>query len=195
MPTVKNQMRFMFDDRKAAQAAAYLASRHGGRINYMILIKLLYLGDRRALLETGMPITGDRMVSMPHGTVLRRTLNLLKSHPEPGRPSSWFDYFAERTGRTYEIELVSQPETDELSRYELTVLREIDEEFGALSQWALRRYTHNLPEWSDPQGSSVTIEPFDILRLEGKSADTIASWAANADELLFMRNLLEPSRR
>jgi len=34
-------MRFKFNPRKTAQAAAHIARRHGGAINYMKLIKLL----------------------------------------------------------------------------------------------------------------------------------------------------------
>ena len=37
---------------------------------YIKLIKLMYLADRRCLIETGFPITGDRMVSMPKGPEL-----------------------------------------------------------------------------------------------------------------------------
>jgi uncharacterized phage-associated protein len=58
-------VRFPFDERKAAQAAAYLLKKHDGRLNFMKLIKLLYLADRKSLLENGKPITGDRMLAMP----------------------------------------------------------------------------------------------------------------------------------
>lgn len=57
-------MEFIFDEHKATQAAAYLLRRGGGRMRYMKLIKLLYLADRTALIETGSPITGDRFVAM-----------------------------------------------------------------------------------------------------------------------------------
>jgi hypothetical protein len=33
--------------------------------------KLLYLADRESLKKTGRPITGDRVVAMEHGPVLR----------------------------------------------------------------------------------------------------------------------------
>ena len=70
-------MRFLFDERKAAQAAVYLIKKRSDQINYMKLNKLLYLADRKALFEAGQPITGDRMVSMPKGPVLSDILDLI----------------------------------------------------------------------------------------------------------------------
>ena len=49
-------MEFFFDERKAAQAASVLLERHGGSMPYIKLIKLLYLADREALIESGLPI-------------------------------------------------------------------------------------------------------------------------------------------
>jgi hypothetical protein len=47
-----------------------------------------------------------------------------------------------------------------------------------------------LPEWKDPQSSSVTIAPEDILRAAGKSDDEIERVAAEAQSLLFMKKLI-----
>ena len=49
---------FKFDERKAAQVAGRLISQGGGEMNYMALLKLLYLIDREALLRWGKTITG-----------------------------------------------------------------------------------------------------------------------------------------
>jgi len=164
-------LRFRFNERKAAQAAAFLLSRHGGQLNYMALIKLLYLADRAALIERGLPITGDRMVSMQHGTVLSGILNRINTGPEDSKRFAWFDYVSPPTD--YTVRLMAEPEVDELSEYELGLLTKIDEQFGHLSQWQLRDYTHTLPEWEDPHGSSLQIEPADILRLEAFSPDDV----------------------
>ena len=77
-------MEFFFDERKAAQAASVLLDRHEGRMPYIKLLKLLYLADREALIETGLPITGDRFVSLKFGPVLSRVLDLIKDS-SPGR--------------------------------------------------------------------------------------------------------------
>ncbi|MFN7952153.1 MAG: Panacea domain-containing protein [bacterium] len=69
-------MRFTFNEKKrAAQAAAHVLQRHGGRFNYMHLIKELYLADRQSLIDRGVLITGDAMFAMRHGPVLSNILD------------------------------------------------------------------------------------------------------------------------
>lgn len=181
-------MRFMFDDRKAAQAAAHLVRLSGGRLNYMVLIKLLYLSDRRSLLETGAPITGDRMVAMPHGPVLSRIYDLINMGcPERASSSPWYEHLTEPSG--YDIQTTAVSATEELSAYELAVLAEVHAKFGGLNKWALRDYTHTLPEWSDPEGSTYPIDPVGILRSAGRPESEIESLVADAEEIWFMRSL------
>jgi hypothetical protein len=45
------------------------------------------------------------------------------------------------------------------------------QEFGKMNQWDLRDYSHTLPEWRDPKGSSLPIEIRDILLGEGFSEE------------------------
>jgi len=67
----------------------------------------------------------------------------------------------------------SEPETDELSRFELQVLTAIYTEIGKQSFGALIDYAHNLPEWHDPHGSPTPVDPVDILRADGWDEDEI----------------------
>jgi uncharacterized phage-associated protein len=176
-------MRFRLNERKAAQAAAYLLHRHSGRLPYMVLIKLLYLADRRSLVETGLPITGDRMVSMPYGPVLSGVLDLVAHGPSI--PSLWLEYVSEPDG--YDVTAArAAVETDALSAYELEVLDEIDASYGRLSKWALVDFCHTLPEWQDPQGSSLSIEPEDILRSAELAEAEIRRIAEDAHELAYL---------
>lgn len=153
----------------------------------MVLIKLLYLADRRSLLETGQPITGDKMVSMDKGPVLSRIYDLITWGPEDGSP--WFEYVSDPQG--YEVVLrKAHPEVGELSRYEIRVLKETHQAFGGIGKWDLVKYCHKmLPEWRDPKGSSLLIEPADILRSEDRGEDEIRRVAGEAEELWFFENL------
>lgn len=183
-------MRFIFDGRKTAQAACFLVELNGGAMNYMVLIKLLYLSDRRSLVETGLPITGDQMVSMPHGPVLSRTYDQINMGEPPETDEEavhWYEYMTEPDG--YTVRKKKDPETDQLSQYELDVLAEIYEKFGQMNRWRLRDFTHTLPEWVDPRGSSLPIEPETILRAHGKSSTEIERMIEDAEEVWFMRNL------
>lgn len=47
-----------------------LLARHDGHMNYMQLIRLLYLADREAIHRWGCPISTDRYVPMENGPVL-----------------------------------------------------------------------------------------------------------------------------
>lgn len=181
-------MRFRFNEKKATQAAACLLERHRGRMNYMALIKLLYLADRASLLECGAPITGDRMVSMPHGPVLSMMLDCVNAGDEMPN-SSWASAISPPQG--YEVELLTDPGRDELSVFEVGLIEGIDHSYGHLTQWQLRELTHALPEYRDPEGSSLPIAPEEILRAEGKSPEQIEQMSRGAEELWFIDRMVE----
>ena len=184
-------MRLSFNQKKAAQAAAHLVDLHGGQINLMALLKLLYLADRKALLEAGYPITGDEMVSMPHGPVLSRIYDSVKWGRIDDDP--WYDYITERTN--YDVSLVKKDfEREELSDYEVEVLERIHKEYGHMNQFELRDLTHTLPEWNDPHGSSFPIDPAEILRAAGKSGLEIERITRTAEEIYFIDNLRSKTR-
>ena len=182
-------MRFRFNEKKAAQAAAHLLQLHGGKLNYMRLIKLLYLADRAALLKCGQPITGDAMFSLPHGAILSNILNLASTGEAEG-DSPWFELISEPAHYAVQL-LAKDPPRDELSRFEIGILDAINERFGAMDQWALGKLTHGLPEYQDPQGSRLPIHPEHILRAEGKSPEEIERLTQEAEELFFIDRLRE----
>ncbi len=178
-------MRFPLNERKAAQAAAYLLRLHDGRLPYIKLIKLLYLADRKALIETGLPITGDRMVAMPHGPVLSQILDFINHGPTT--PSPWFEYVSEPANCDVTEVMPKAKDTDldlsTLSIYDRGVLDAVNTEYGWMDKWALRELCHRLPEWKDPEGSSTSIDPADILRIEHVPENEIQRITEDADEL------------
>ena len=157
---------------------------------YLALLKMLYLADRQALIETGRPITGDRLVALDLGPVVSRTYTLISlgSMPDSGG-DDWYEYVSEARGKKVEG-VKADPEKDELSDYEIEVLDDIYDNYGAWDRWALSEWTHTLPEWRDPHGSSLPINPEDILRSVGKSSDEIARIADDAEENLFIRTFV-----
>jgi uncharacterized phage-associated protein len=177
-------MKFVFDERKAAEAAAHLLRMAGGRMPYLSLIKLMYLADRRTLIETGFTITGDRMVSMPHGTVLSKVYDRAKATVR-AVPTVWSKFVSFPEGEDKSVRLLQQPPAaGKLSKYEIRVLADIYRELGPLNQWQLRDLTHDLPEWRDPHGGSIEIDPSEILKLERKSEEEIAWRVELADSFL-----------
>ena len=179
-------MRFVFDERKAAQSASVLLDRHGGAMPYIKLIKLLYLADRASLVETGAPITGDRFVAMRHGPVLSRVLDLIRE-PDPGADSVWHAHVAREH---YDAVLVGTARADQLSEYEEAVLASVFDAHGEAREWDIVARTHALPEWTDPGASAIPIEPEDILRYAGYSDDELRAAAEQADAVHALRSTL-----
>lgn len=184
---------FPFNERKTAQAAAHLLNFCGGELPYISLIKMLYLADRRTLVEIGQPITGARPVSMPYGPVLSEVLTLIDMGKEPNPPTkgagdAWFELISPPSN--YMVRAQSgHPDDNELSDYELEVLKEVADIYGKIDKWDLVKLTHGLPEWENPYGSVRAIDPRTILQSAGKPDDAIERIAAEAESLLFLSQL------
>jgi len=163
----------------------------GGRMSYMKLIKLLYLADREALLRWGRPVTTDRYISMDHGPVLSKVLDLINEGQKPGVNSVWADYISEPSG--YEVSLRNPAfSKDELSPAEEILLGEVFEKYGRLSRWDLVDLLHELPEWQDPNGGAVPIGVADILRAGRKSPSEISAIEEELDSLAMAESLVPP---
>jgi uncharacterized phage-associated protein len=163
--------KLVFREDRATQAAAFFLKLNKKRIGFPImryikLIKLMYLADREALLRLGHFITYDRLVSMDNGPVLSRVLNLIK-----GKASG--HYWGKHISRWphWWVLLTSDPSTDHLSAADEKILREIFEKYGRMGWRQLIIVTHDLPEWKDPHGSALTIEPREVLISQNVSAD------------------------
>lgn len=157
---------FVFNEKRAAQAAAWLLRRHGGSMEYFKLIKLLYLADRRVFIETGLPITGDRMVSMEHGPVLSGVYDLIRD--ERAGDGSWCAYVSSPQGNI--VRWTGREDDEEMSDGEREALDEVHAEFGSMGFGQLRHATHQLDEWHDPGKSSNPINPREILASAGLTA-------------------------
>ncbi len=164
-------IRFRFNAKKAAEAAKLILWLSGGRRNYMELVKLLYLADREALIQFGHPITGDRFAALPHGMILSRILNLIRLGPADEDGAPWFEVVSAPIG--YDVKSRQKVgENCELSGAEENILRQVFEKYGQMDWKQLSRLTHDLPEWVDPKGGSLSVSPEQILTRAGK-ADAI----------------------
>ena len=180
-------MRFVFDERRAAQAAARLLDKHGGTMPWLKLVKLLYLADRESLIEKGTPITGDRFVSMRHGPVLSRVLDLIKEDC-PAEDSIWHGYVVRKR---FDVCLVGSTESKQLSDFNRDVLDGVFNAYGCLKEWDVVARTHALPEWKDPGDSAIPIEPEDILRYNDFTEAEIERVAEQAHAIYSFHTLLE----
>ena len=183
-------MRFVFDERRAAQAAARLLDKHGGTMPWLKLVKLLYLADRASLVEGGYPITGDRFVSLRHGPALSRVLDLIKDDC-PAEDSIWHGCVVRER---FDARLASPAESKRLSDVDRDVLDSVFETYGCLKEWDVVARTHALPEWKDPGDSAIPIEPEDILRYSGYSEKAIGYVADQAEAEYSLHTTLKRIR-
>lgn len=157
-----------FDEQKVTEAAAFLLGLRGGCMHYIKLMKLLYIADRQAFSEWGVPISNDNYVSMDNGPVLSQTYNLIK---DGGR--FWSEYISAPFG-DYEVEL-NRPlqRNSRLSPAEEETLKRVFAEYGHQNRWKIVDFMHSLPEWKNPGGSSIPIPINDILQALNESEENI----------------------
>ena len=185
-------MRFAFDERKAGQMAARLLRAAGGRRDVIELVKLMYLCDRQALIDRGLPITGAYMVSMRWGPVLSEVLDEINLGKRPGDGSDWQQYVTQRDHNS--VAVASNVECiDRLSRYEIRVIDQVIDKYGHTPKWDLVSLTHELPEWRDPGRSSNPIDPEDILRAAGRTEEDVRVATEHAESLWFLNTVNTPA--
>lgn len=164
----------MFNEQKTAQMAAFfLARSKAGKMPHLKLMKLLYLSEREAVRAFGRPMSGDCLVSMPHGPVLSRTLDLINGYVE-SRPGGWEEWVSDKENHTVALRnpLGEPSSLGELSAAETELLQLIWEKFGGMSQWEIRDWTHqHCAEWQDPHGSSLPIGYEALAKAIGFDAD------------------------
>jgi uncharacterized phage-associated protein len=185
-----------FNARKAAQIIAFFITKSGGTsIDVLKAIKLVYLGDRQSIADYGFPITDDSHVSMPHGPVNSKTYRHVNGEYDLDA-CGWSEFLEDRANhqiaskRQFEVD-----DFDELSDADIQALSKVWEGFGHMNKWQIRDWTHdrkNLPEWEDPNGSSLAIPLERILTiLQIENSDEHASIV---DEYRHLDKLFESLR-
>jgi len=149
-----------YNQLKATEAVAHLLNSAPGKCEYLILIiKMLYIAERRAFQRWGRLITWDRFVSMDHGPVPSQTYNLISGSTQ--NSEIWDKYISDSS--FHKIYLKEMPICNELSRAEIKLLAEVYNEYGAKDRWAVVHETHLFSEWKDPHGSAIELTLEDIL--------------------------------
>lgn len=161
---------------KLIQAASYILSKYKNPLEYIKLIKILYLADRESMGKTGYSITGDNYVSMKNGPVLSALYDLIKNRFK-NKPEQyyWNSKFA-TSGFTIQKICPFIPD-GLLSDGEIEILDETDKRFHRASYSDLINFVHNAkncPEWRYTE-SSLPISRIDILKNQGFSDEEIQS--------------------
>lgn len=138
---------------------------------HLKLMKLLYLADRESYRRHGHGISGDAMVSMPHGPVLSQTLDHINGYAESA-PGGWDDWISDKADHQVQLKKkrITRRDLGEMSEGDVEALDAVWKKFGRMNHWEIRDYTHtHCAEWENPNGSSKPIPRERILRAVGYS--------------------------
>lgn len=179
---------FNDDPLKTVQAAALFLKLNQQPMEYMKLIKLLYLADRIALERMDETITGDKYVSMEHGPVLRKVYGLITHGPIYDETHVWVKHISPPQG--YCVELCADPGKGELCEEEEKIIEDVYKKFGSIEVWNISNLTHFIPEGLFLPGRAIPLPIENILRELGKTKDDIKAIRKNiANENCFDRQL------
>lgn len=183
----------MFNEKKAAQIAAWFLHQAGGVMSHLKLMKLMYLADRESMRSHGFPMTGDHFVSMPHGPVLSNTLSHINDEA-PSACDGWNSWISDKANHEVALVIgVDMDALDYLSRADLQILKSSWEKFGHMTKFQIRDYTHdakNCPEWKDPKGSSYPIHYRTVFEALGFPKELSANMAAEIQSHNFVSQAL-----
>lgn len=180
-------MKPKFRENKVTEAAALFLKYRGGKMHHLKLMKLLYLAEREALVRWGRPIVYDSYVSMKLGPVLSQTYSLFMG--ESRESGIWGKAISSPSN--YEVTILEDPGVKSLSKAEEELIKEIFEKYGSMDRWSISDLSHDLPEWEDPNGSTIQIEYKDILQGAGKTPVEIASIISDIENIALMDSLTE----
>ena len=154
---------FVFDEKKATDAAAYLLSLNNNRLPYMKLMKLLYIADRVSLSEYHYSITTDSYYSMKFGPVVSGIYDCIRHWNDLPDDSPWKRTIYINKER-YEAVLTDENNPfDMLSEEEKDILRDANNGHDSENQFELSQFTHSFPEWKDPGNSRIPLSIEEII--------------------------------
>lgn len=160
----------------------------------MKLVKLMYLLDRLAIKNLGMPVAGGRYFSMRNGPVTSEVLDLVNSGSLASDSTDlWERFITDRDQHQVGLKSHEAPR-DELSDAEMTLIEELWDEHGGRDQWALRDWCHeNCEEWSPLENGRLNISLSEIASAVGLSPRVAEELETDAKEHRFIGSLLRRS--
>ena len=170
---LRHKYPMLYNEKKAAQVAAFFLQAAGSKLSLLKLMKLMYLAERASLEKYGEPMIGDKLCSMEHGPVLSHTLNHMNGLRESS-PDGWDSWISDRAN--HELALLNpiknvREDLSLLSDAELVILDDLWERFSGMTPFEIRDYTHDhCEEWEDPENSSLPIPYSRLLRCVGYDA-------------------------
>ena len=122
--------------------------------------------------------------------MLTQIYAFMKGRGDPADLAIWRRHFAAGE-QEYGIKLNEQPDLDYLSENEKRTLSESFDIISSIDPRFISRWMHaTFPEWQDPHGSSIPIDPKIILRSQNVSESDILSIEQETDAIKFAKSFL-----
>ncbi len=166
-------MKHQFNEVRATQAAARLLRLSGSQLNYMVLIKFLYLVDRAALLRWGRLVTYDDRFEMKLGPILSNVYDLITD--ESGEPRFWRQFISTDN---YSVGLIADPGDGELSEAEEELIDDVFKKYRHLKDEPFKfadELHRTLPELRGIQEGRIPLQIDQILTAEKVPLATVNS--------------------
>lgn len=174
---------FVFDERKATDAAAFLLSLNKNKLPYMKLMKLLYMADRISLSEYHSSITTDSYYSMEYGPVLSGIYDCIRHRGDLPDRRAWKNTIAiDREAYTAELK-EGRHTFDMLSEEEKDILKSVNDDHKEERRLEL---SDSFPEWKNPGSSQIPLPVEDIIAatiINGKEKEEALSDLELSSEL------------
>jgi uncharacterized phage-associated protein len=155
---------FHFAYKKAAQALNFFAIQHGGDIDKVHALKLVFFADRYHLRKYGRPITNDQYWAMRLGPVPSGVKDLFELDSASPEERHYAEKYFERGDKHHSIRSLMPVDERVLSASDLEALHFVSKTFQA--GFGIVEKTHLYPEWKKHEacikGGSTRV-PMDYL--------------------------------
>jgi len=168
------------NERKVTQAGARFIAASGGTIDHIKLVKLMYLLERRALVEWGHPVLNDVYFSLKNGPIPSGVCDLINS-----TDTFWSKSISKEPKNL--LRLIKAVGDDELSAPEKRLIDELSETHRNASGPDMIRYTHGLKEWENPEKAGKGRLPIAIASILEAAKKSPEAAKAVEDEIRARR--------
>jgi len=181
----------LFDEYKTVNLVCNILEKSKNNTeNYVKIIHLLYLIDRRMIELHDQVMTRDHYASMTMGPVLCSTLCLIGQHPceIPSKKPDYWSIYIKSDKTTVSLRHENQ-RSHEFSPMEARVIEQVLADHGAMSPIESIKYMtnpDNIPEWTDPRPYGILQLPIcRILRFLGKGLEVYQALEERYEVSLF----------
>lgn len=159
---MNNEIKFPYIKERAYNAILWLLRQHGGKMNRLKLMKLVFFVDLEHLARYGRPVIGGHYVAMEHGPVASEMLSDINQtkYCKTGKPFEWV--------YPHDVKATAPVDDEHLSESDIEVLRDINSKYGDMDRFAVRDLTHNFKSWRNnyPDDNSSHPLPYEDFFLD-----------------------------